>query len=362
VHPFSAFLLAVGILNFSGGILSFVSWFYVKRKYRKKPKLEKEKKVSVIIPCKGEIELENFENQNYKNYEVIVVVDTEQEAYELKERIKNDRLKVEITKKFSECSGKNSALLTGIKRASGDILVFADCDIKPHKNWLSYLVSSLNKNVTTTYRWYFNHPLLAVWNAAIASVFFYKKFNFAWGGSTVIRRRLFEELGIEKIWEREFVDDLTLTKTLKENGVEIKFVPSAIVESREEKDIFKWMNRQFAWIRHYFPSLWKTALFFNIGMRISNIVGFFIIFIHPIIGFLLISPLLFDFVRGWQEYDTFVKLMEYPKEKFISPAYHILLRPLASFIISYNLISSLFAREIEWKGKKYVILKACQQR
>ncbi|KAA0000419.1 MAG: glycosyltransferase family 2 protein, partial [Thermoplasmata archaeon] len=43
----------------------------MKRKYRKKPKLEKEKKVSVIIPCKGEIELENFENQNYKNYEVI---------------------------------------------------------------------------------------------------------------------------------------------------------------------------------------------------------------------------------------------------------------------------------------------------
>lgn len=362
MHPLTAFLLTAGILNFSGGILSVVSWFFVRRKYKEKPRLKERGKVSVIIPCKGKIDLDHFEKQNYKNYEIIVVVDTQQEAQEVKKRIKSDKIKVEISEKFKECSGKNSALLTGIKKAEGDIFIFADCDIKPHENWISYLVSSLNNNVTTAYRWYFNPPLLSVWNAAIASVFFYKRFNFAWGGSTAIKREIFEKLNIEKIWKEEFVDDLTLTKTLKENRIEIEFVPKAVVESYEEKDIFKWMNKQFAWIRYYFPSLWEIALFFSIGMRVSNIVGLFLIFVEPLIGFLLISPLLFDFVRGWQEYDTFVKLMEYPSEKFVSPFYHIMLRPLASFIISYNLISSLFIKEIEWEGRKYVIPEVCQQR
>ncbi|HEC82597.1 MAG TPA: hypothetical protein ENI53_01770 [Thermoplasmatales archaeon] len=152
-----------------------------------------------------------------------------------------------------------------------------------------------------------------------------------------------------------------MTKVLKENGIDIKFVPQAISESREEKKVLKWMNREFAWIRRYFPFLWRTALFFNLGMRISNIIGIFFIFIHPLIGFLLISPILFDFFRGYQEYNTFVKLMKYPKEKFLSPLYHVFLRPIASFTISYNLISSIFTNKIEWKGKTYPIPEVSHQ-
>ena len=116
------------------------------------------------------------------------------------------------------------------------------------------------------------------------------------------------------------------------------------------------------WVRYYFPWLWKVAMFFNIGMRISNIAGLILIFFHPLIGFLLISPILFDFIRGWQEYNTFKELMEYPEEKFLLAYYHILLRPLASFIISYNLLSSLFIKEIEWQGRKYIIQEVFRQR
>lgn len=356
------FFLAIGILNFFGGVLSVVSWVFIKNKYKKKPLLKEERKVSVIIPCKGKIDLHYFEKQDYQNYEIIVVVDNEKEKEAVKKKIKTGKVKVIISKKYKGCSGKNAALLTGIEIANGEIYVFADADIKPHKKWLYYLVASLNENASTTYRWYFGNPLLCVWNAAIAAILFYKRFNFAWGGSMAIKRKVFEKLDIKNIWKNEFVDDLTLTKELKENGYEIKFVPQAIAESEEEEEILKWMNKQMVWIRYYFPFLWKMALFFNIGMRVSNIAGFIIIFFHPLIGFLLISPILFDFIRGWQEYDTFVKLMEYPKKKFLSPIYHVLFRPLASFIISYNLISSLFIKEIEWQGKKYVIREVFQQK
>lgn len=354
------FFMAVGILNFSGGILSVVSWFFVRRRYNKKPILKEEKKVSIIIPCKEEIDLEKFENQNYNNYEIIIVVDSEEEAEEIRKKIRSRKTTVEISKKIGK-SGKNAALLTGLEKAGGEIIVFADADIKPHKNWLYYLVASLG-NISTTYRWYFESPLLCVWNSAIAAIFFYKKFNFAWGGSTAIKKDILKELHIEDIWRNEFVDDLTLTKEAKRKGYVIEFVPFAIVESQKEEEIFKWMNRQFAWVKYYFPWLWNIAFFFNIGMRVSNIVGIFFFFINPFIGFLLFSPILFDFIRGWQEYRVFAELMEYEKEKFISPIYHILLRPLASFIISYNLLSSLFIREIEWKGKKYAIQEVFQQR
>lgn len=359
-HPV---FFAIGVTNFLGGCLSVISWIFIKRKYRKKPVLKEMKKVSIIIPCKGKINLENFANQKYEDYEIIVVVDSQQEAEEIRRKIMlNDRIFVEISEKYEGCSGKNSALLTGIKRAKGDIFVFADADIKPHKKWLYYLIASMNGKVATTYRWYFKNPLLCVWNSAISAILFYEKLNFAWGGSMAIERSTFEKLKIEEIWKREIVDDLTLTKVLKEKGYKIKFVPHAISESEEECNIFKWMNKQITWVKHYFPSLWKIALFLNVGMRASNIAGLFLIFINPLVGFLLLSPLFFDLIRGWQEYDTFVRLMEYPKEKFISSLYHVFLRPVASFIISYNLISSIFIKEIEWEGRKYSIQKVCLQK
>jgi len=361
VTALMSFFLAVGVLNLAGGILSVTSWVFIKRRYRKKPVLKEEKRASIIIPSKGKINIENFERQQYENYEIIVVVDTAKEKKELQRKIKSSRIKIELSKKYEGCSGKNAALLTGIEKAEGDVFVFADDDIKPHPKWLYYLVASLG-DAATTYRWYFKNPLLCVWNAAIAAVLFYKKFNFAWGGSTAIRKDVFERNGVKDVWKKELVDDLTLTKILKKRGFEIRFVPQAIVESEEEKEIFKWMTRQFAWVRHYFPFLWGMAIFFNLGMRASNIAGIFILFLNPVVGLLLLSSLLFDFIRGWQEYDTFVKLMEYEKEKFISPVYHILLRPIASFLISYNLLSSIFVKEIEWEGRNYFIPKVSPQR
>jgi len=361
VQAIVIFLFIAGLLNLAGGVLSVVSWPFVRRKYKKKPMLRKKTKASIIIPSKGNLNIKYFMEQKYDDYEIIVIVDSEEEKEDLERRIGGEKVRIAISKKFEGCSGKNAALITGIEIAKGEVLVFADDDIKPHPRWLYYLVASL-QDASTTYRWYFKNPLLCVWNAAITAILFYKRFGFAWGGSTAIRKEVFERNGIKDVWKRELVDDLTLTKILKERGYEIKFVPQAIAESEEEKEIFKWMSKQFAWVRHYFPFLWKVALFFNLGMRVSNVAGLVVLFFYPTIGLLLLSSLLFDFIRGWQEYHTFVTLMEYPKEKFLSPAYHIVFRPVASFIISYNLLSSAFIKRVEWKGKKYSIPKVSLQR
>jgi len=246
------FLLTAAILNFSGGVLSVISWFFVKRKYGKIEVKKEKGKASIIIPFKGKNHenIKYFLNQSYGDYEVIVVVDDEEEANKIRYDVKTI-----ISKKLPTCSGKISALLTGIEEAKGSIYVFADGDIRPHKNWLIYLISSLNeKTIATSYRWYFENAILSVWNGAVASILFYNAFNFAWGGSTAIYKNDFEKLGIKEIWKNEIVDDLTLTMVAKKNGYKINFVPQAISEADEE-DEFKCMNKEMAWIKFYLPSL-----------------------------------------------------------------------------------------------------------
>jgi len=344
----------IGIANFSGGLISVVSWFFIRKS--KSRLINDGEKVSVIIPFKRKNigNIKYFLQQNYKNYEVIIAVDTVQEKREIENKYGDENVSVTLSKNFPNASGKLSAILSAIEKSNGKIYVFADADIKPHKNWLPYLIGGIGeRKIATSYRWYFKNKLLSVWNASVAAVFFYKSINFAWGGSTAVRKRDFDELGIKNIWENEVVDDLTLTMVAKKKGYSIIFVPEAISESNDEEEAISWMNKEMAWIRHYFPFLWRIALFVNIGMRFGILSGFVMIFIYPFIGSLLISPIIFDFIRGWQEYATFVHFMQYRKERFLPGYIHALFRPLVSFIISYNLISSAFIRQIEWGGKKY---------
>ncbi len=350
------FFVFAGIANFSGGLVSVISWFFVRKKYGK-ARQEKNKKASIIIPFKGKNvdNIEYFLKQDYNDYEVIVVVDSMEEANEIKSKF---GVKVEITEKLPKCSGKISAMLTGIKKSNGNIYIFADADIKPHEKWLSYLVGGIEKNsIATSYRWYFENKLLSVWNASVASILFYNAFNFAWGGSMAIAKKDFENLGIAKIWRESLVDDLTLTMKAKKSGYKINFIPQAISEAEEEEHMIKWMNKEMAWIRYYFPSLWGLALFITLAMRAGVVAGFVIFFFHPVIGFMLFSPIIFDIFRGWQEYVTFTELMEYDRHRFFPWYVHAFLRPLIPFILAYNLISSAFIREIEWGGKKYKIAR-----
>ena len=75
MEPFHLFLLTAGILNFAGGVLSVASWGFVRRKYEKTPDGRKDYRVSVIVPSRGGIDVKAMENQDYEDYEIIVVVD-----------------------------------------------------------------------------------------------------------------------------------------------------------------------------------------------------------------------------------------------------------------------------------------------
>ena len=365
--------LMLGIIAILGEVLLIFSWIGRRWRYRKERITSYFPEAHIIVPCKGTTKnfRENIQaicNQDYRDYKIVFVTDSAKDpAYkELKEIISNyPTARIEISDFIDGCSGKISALIKGVKTADDiEVYVFADSDIRPHKDWLRYLVSYLKEDeigATTGYRWYSPHDLtsllLSTWNSTCISSLFSHRVNFTWGGSTAISKKLFDELHIANKWRRGLSDDLILSKAVKDAGYKIKFVPECIVESYGEESIrkfMKWGTRQFTMVRWYYPSLWITSFIIVAGLKFLNFLGLFLLLIgFTLPGVLLISTIFLDMIVGWQRHITFKKIMCYPKEKFGSTLAYIGITPIVYFLIAYNIISSLLKNEIEWEGRRY---------
>lgn len=364
--------LILGVLAISGEISLIAAWMYAPKLY-KKQKPEYYQKTRVIVPCKG-VEKNFKENiqaicdQDYNQYEIVFVTDSKDDpAYNFlkKELADNPKTRIEISDLIEGCSGKISALIKGVK-ASGDVdvYVFADSDIKPHRDWLRLMVLHLKLDgigATSGYRWYFPHDvkslLVSTWNMAGIPSLFYPPFSYAWGGSTAITKTVFEELNIESKWRTGLSDDLILTRALKKAGYKIRFVPQCVVESPAYEDIrsfFKWSTRQFTWVRWYFPRVWAFSLVGSLWLKFLTCLGFLIlIFGFTLPGLLMISTIFFEMIYGSQGFITMRKLMWYPRDRFGKAFSYALMMPVVSFILAYNNIVSSFKREIRWGGKIY---------
>jgi len=107
--------------------------------------LRKNKKVSIIIRTKNEEQwietcIQKILEQNYKNYEIIVVDNSSTDK--TLEKIKKYRIKHLKIGKFSP--GK--AINDGVKRSNGDYIVCLSAHCIPtSKNWLNFLVRELSK-------------------------------------------------------------------------------------------------------------------------------------------------------------------------------------------------------------------------
>ena len=363
----------MGILLISGEIILIPLWFKTLKHCKKEKLPSYYPKTCIIVPCKG-VE-KNFRkniqaicNQNYKKYNIVFVTDSPKDpAYKpLKDMaVGNPKIKIQISDYIQGCSGKISALIKGIK-TSGDVevYVFADADIKPHKDWLRYLVSYLNDEktgATTGYRWYFPHNLksylISIWNALGIVALFYNKSNYTWGGSTAIKKKLFEKLDIETKWRKGFSDDLILTKELKKAGYRIKFVPQCIVESSADDIIhtfMQWGTRQFTLVQWYFPKFRILSLSALFGITLFMALGILLVsfgFVLP--GLLILFWIFLATLFGWLIVITLRKLMCYPKERLGSNVVYFVMMPLALFLMTCNIFVSCFKRQILWHERLY---------
>lgn len=328
----------------------------------------------VLVPVKGkgtnlEQNLTSICTQEYPSYQVLFILDSKQdEAYPLVTSIvqQHSHAQVLISHHKEGRSGKLSALLTGIKNAEKAVVyVFADADINPHNEWLRYLVAYLSDETigaTSGYRWYFAHDwkssLISAWNMAPISGMYFLFLNSTWGGSTAIKKSVFEELHIEEKWSKGFSDDLILTEAVKkQSDYRIKFVPQCLVDSPSEESMKKflhWSTQQFTWVRWYAPLNWFVSL---AGFLMLGFVIFFgaaLIFLGQIVlGLIMISPLFFEMIFGLVGIVTLRNLMRYPKKNCKYTYRYGLLTPIVFLLQTYNALSSGLKQHIVWGGRIY---------
>ena len=372
-------LLAMSLKSLIGGF-SFLSYF---RSFTASlTTSDSSPHVSILIPVRGVDEglKENIEailDQEYHSFEVTVICDEESDAAfdELSDLIATKKISVKITDRVEGQSGKITKLISGVSSLSSvaEVVVFADSDARPGRLWLRSLVDALdgeNIGAATGYRWFFSSSssiateIRSSWNASVASVLGADpKKNFCWGGSTAIRRDRLVSLDIVNKWRGALSDDYVMMKAIRDAGLGIAFVPTAMTASIENCDfrgLMEFTTRQMKITRVYAPSFWIPAL---IGSAIHCLV---VIWSFAILLFssdeiirvftILTLSLVWGFSVGKAGLRMSAMEIVMPKhfERLLSQRkWQMLLWSVTPFIFLYNCGAALFSREIVWRGIRY---------
>lgn len=253
--------------------------------------------VALIVPFRGvDLELEHtietLCNQQYDNYRLICVVESEDDpAYPLLRDLlgrhphRNTQLVVAGPADRHE-GQKVHNLLRVIEQLLADdqseeAWVFADSDTAPGPLWLRDLVRPLcrfdRNGVTTGYRWMvptrrFWSEVASVINSSVACFCGYENLTHAWGGSMAMRRDVAVEGDFAGHLRGALSDDYQATRMCRRMGRRVYFVPPCFVASTvdfDRRSFFNFARRQYVITRLYAPWVYYRAL----GLMLMHVLG-----------------------------------------------------------------------------------------
>ena len=381
------YLLAAVAIWF--GIQSLLSGFryasYVKRETAK-PLPDFTPFVSLIAPSRG-LEPGLEENvialfqQDYPAFEILFVFDRASDAAVAAiESLQREHPHVDahtvIAGPANDSGQKVHNLRVATTQVSSrcEVLVFVDTDARPGRTWLRQLVGPLidvDLGASSGYRWFvpvlggISSRLRSVWNASVASALGAdQRKNFCWGGSTAIRKSLFDKLAVRERWRGSVSDDFTVTRILQESNMPIHFTPSCLVASVGDCDfheLLEFTTRQIKITRVYAPHLWKPVLlggflfaitfFGGIGLllwRVASGESYLLLLLLLSIIFLLGAAK--SYVR-WKAVRA--TLPKYRRELNRDLIAHLVFWPFTSMLYLYNAIAAAFSQQIAWRGITY---------
>ena len=381
----AALLIFLSYRSFRGGI-NYLNYF---QQELAKPRSEFTPFASVIVPCKGldqglKENLEALLIQDYPEYEVIFVVDDPDDAAIPVIREVSPDANIVAAGKAAKSGQKVENLRESVLHAApaSTVLVFADSDARPSRDWLRHLVAPLqddNVGVATGYRWFIStrpglaSELRSVWNASIASSLGPGLNNqFCWGGSTAIRRETFERLDIRGKWYGTVSDDFVLARAVRDAGRVIYFVPQALTASVDDctlRELFEFTTRQIKLTRVYAPRLWKM-LFFSSGLFSVVMLSAVPLAIFSGNG-VAVGAAIFTFItvsvlsigKAWLRLKAVRLVMkEYEKELRGQAVPQLTLWLLTPLLFFYNSAAALISRRIKWRGTSYLLVSATETR
>lgn len=318
------------------------------------PRSKKRPKILLMVPCKGtdiklERNLRNATKQDYPNYRAVAIVESRRDpAFNAIKRSGIGYIIADFDCK--NCSGKVRNIATAIRRFKDyDAYCILDSDVNAGSGWLSSLAGAMGKKAGMATAFPTFNPVGGFWSKA-KHVWGFVGFGlmenprtrFGWGGSLLFRRELLEDGGFEKFGE-SVSDDIALTRLCRARGLSIAYSPEArpVVDCRETAGSFiEWSNRQTA--------------FSILGNRRNLYVG--LVYYSANLLLLVSSIILSIFYSGW------LAVLLLPFALYVAKSYQRSGRPdpltalvclLLVFVYPYNMASSAFTREVEWRGRRY---------
>ncbi len=340
---------------------------------------------SVIIPVKGvdhelHRNLRSLIEQDYPDFELIVVTrSADDDALKITQSCLDERSRIVVAGEPPDCTGeKVHNLLQAVQaaRPRSEVFVFADSDGQVEPGWLRALIAPLEEEsvgATTGFRWYFPEeeqfwPLMrSVWDSTVASTMRDDDKNFAWGGGTAIRRKVFEQADVKTFWEGTVSDDYRLTAAMNAAKLGIRFVPGAMVATTggcTPKKFFDWAVRQLIITRVYRPSLWIAGLAGHIIYCGAIVVSLLMLASGHLVG---LAGLAISIIPGMGKgavRGAAARMMFPQREEWLDRCgwTYFWYTPIATWIWLYVLIRSGLTRTIEWRGNVYELVSAKRTR
>lgn len=382
---FGAVVLLQSLLSLRGGVRYF-------RFFRRSTEARRPLYMpfaTVFVPCRGLDQglRHNFAAlfaQHYPAYEIVFVSDrADDPALALAEWVMNEsdnngvaRVKFVEAGRATESGQKVHNLRAAITEADplSEVFVFVDTDARPREGWLRALVAPLEDELvgaSTGYRWFLpvkgglaSH-LRSVWNASIASALGENdRGNFCWGGSTAIRRKMFERMDMRERWRGTLSDDYALTRALREERPRIRFVPDCLTASHEDctwRELLEFTTRQIKITRVYAPHLWRLVLVSNLLFVFVFYGGLALATARAALGLAWEWPLaLVCLIYAFGTWKSFFRLRavalvldEHHAELREGVWPHMLLWPLTAILYLYNALAAARSRRIDWRGITY---------
>ena len=203
-------------------------------------------KVSVILPARNEEEfigkcLDSLIEQDYTNYEIIVVDDSSDDATGkiISEYAKKNFKIIPVSAQIKPDGwmGKNWACMEGYKKATGELLLFTDADTKHSQHVISLAVSHLlsfnldalsaiPKMRTIDFWTRITLPMISTFLhtrfSAVRVNDPSKKTAYFFGSFFIIKRKTYEAVGMHEGVKHEIIEDGALGKKVKESGYKMK--------------------------------------------------------------------------------------------------------------------------------------------
>ena len=205
-------------------------------------------KVSIILPARNEEEfigkcLESLINQDYKNYEIIVIDDSSED--------KTSEIISEYAKKYPKIipvsakpkpdgwMGKNWACMEGYRKSTGELLLFTDADTNHAKNVISLAVShliSFNLDALSAIPKMLTFDFWTKITLPMISTFLHTRFSalnvnnpskktgYFFGSFFILKKKTYDEVGTHEGVKQEIIEDGALGKKIKELGYKMKMV------------------------------------------------------------------------------------------------------------------------------------------